>query len=78
MSTDVDAAREARYVIWPGPVISRTDGDRHFVGFGALVELYRIPPNAHVVDGTQRGFVPRADDINCVPRFDGDYPIFRG
>lgn len=33
-----------RYVIHPGWVVSRRDGDRHFIGYWQLVQLYRVNP----------------------------------
>ncbi len=73
-----DPPRPARrYVLWAGEVISQSDGDRHYIGVGQLRELYRIPPDAHVVDGHERGFRPLPGDVNCRPRYDGNYPADR-
>lgn len=65
-----------RYVLWPGEVISQNDGDRHYIGVGQLRNLYRIPPDAHVVNGDESGFRPLPGDVDCWPRYDGDYPNF--
>ena len=61
------------YVLHPGDVISRTDGDRHYIGVGRLTELYRIPKGAIVRVDDRRTRWPD-DAIHCWPRYDGDYP----
>lgn len=64
----------SRIVIRPGPVISKTDGDRHYIGVGQLERLYQLTPVERaraVVDDRRLGH--RDDDIVLRPRFDGDY-----
>ena len=66
---------ESLYVLHPGEVTSRTDGDRHYIGQGALVRLYCIPSSARIAVDDGRPRWPD-DAIHCWPRFDGDYPVF--
>jgi hypothetical protein len=69
-----------RYVVIPGEVISKRDGDRHYVGVGDLLRLYRVPPHANVLildsPTAHRGYRPHPDDYIVEPRFDGAYPLF--
>lgn len=71
---------EVRYVLHPGFIRSAVDGDEHWVGIGALRELYLIPPHARVVAGPQlHGYHEAPGDIHCSPRFmSEDYPMFGG
>lgn len=48
----------ARYLLCPGPVRSRTDGQWHHVGAGRLAELYGV----------------RLSDCLVLPEFDGLNP----
>jgi hypothetical protein len=63
------------YVLHPGEVVSRNDGDRHYIGVGALIELYRIPRGARVRVDDGRTRWPD-DAIHCRPLYSGDYPVF--
>lgn len=46
MSYDPYYSTDSRpvYAIHPGEVVSKTDGERHFIGYHRLIELYRLPP----------------------------------
>ena len=66
----------ARYVMWPGYILSATDRQRHFIGSAQLRRLYRVPAGAQVVDGRSLGFQRLEDDIDCKPRYDGKYPLY--
>ena len=64
-----------RYVLWPGEVISRSDGDRHYIGVGRLLDLYRVPPSARYIVGTDSAYRSSPGDVQLRPRRDGDYPL---
>ena len=64
-----------RFVLFPGFVISKNDGDRHYIGERKLRHLYSIPRSARCVT-FREGMVRRPDDIECRPRYDGKYPAF--
>ena len=66
-----------RYVLYPAIVFSKNDGDRHFIGIGQLLFLYRIPRDARWVNGRSLGYREQPGDIHCRPRFHGDYPVFQ-
>lgn len=71
-----------RYLLLPGHVTSRTDGQRHWVGSGELIRLYGVDPRECVSADPRH---PRADTaiarlidsglIPLTPRWDGHYAI---
>ena len=76
-----------KYALRPGPVISKTDGDRHFIDAGTLMNLYRVPSHECIVIPWD---VPRSRErerqlllervlamglIHLHPRYDGDYTL---
>ena len=63
-----------RFVLFPGWIISKNDGDRHYIGVAALRRLYRVPSSANCVV-FREGVLFSEDDIECRPRYDGDYPV---
>lgn len=73
----------ARYVLCPGPVRSRVDGQEHHVGAAELVQLYRVNPSACLVmpsgPGGLRawalGCIERGELVALHPRPDGDYRL---
>lgn len=62
-----------RYVICPGEVISRSDGQIHFIGRGQLASLYGLAPGEYRVVGAIRGQELRPGEIALRPRYDGKY-----
>lgn len=69
-----------RYVIKPGHVTSRTDGQRHFVGFNDLLRLYRLRreecicwPSEH--EDPVGSFTIPQGCIVIEPRYDGNYSL---
>ncbi|WP_156136055.1 hypothetical protein [Delftia sp. ZNC0008] len=79
---------KARYLLCPGVVPSRTDGDRHFIGASELAALYGVrmaaclilPEDGHRADPQYRWLrqqlLARADRGELIalrPRRDGKY-----
>jgi hypothetical protein len=73
-----------RYVLCPGYVISRTDGQRHFVGAEQLRRLYGVPARECVTypqgDGDEADIRRRIwrdppGAIQLMPRHNGDYRL---
>lgn len=79
-------SRRLKWVVFPGRVRSRTDGDEHYVGAAQLMRLYGVRPQecmvadpvgsravyaATVRDADRLGLVP------LVPRGDGNYTLPR-
>lgn len=76
----------ARYLLCPGQVRSRTDGQWHHISASQLAMLYRVPMDACLVMHSDwfspwgerrreelRERVRRGELIELGPRFDGDY-----
>ena len=73
----------ARYALYPGPVRSRVDGDRHFVSALALARLYAVAladcvviQDADYRCPSRRSAVAHAASlIPLYPRADGRYEL---
>lgn len=78
----------ARYLLCPGPVRSRTDGQVHHVSAAQLARLYRVPMDECVtlprpgnpcatdlILSLMERSGPGGDLIRLHPRFDGDYRL---
>jgi len=68
---------ENRYVIFPGVVRSKRDGDWHYVTARELSHLYGISLHkCTVVAGRDSiGFRPRKGDILLTVQYSGDYTL---
>ena len=66
-----------RYVLMPGDVMSKIDGDISFVSSHQLARLYHVPyAMCLVVDReAQQYFHPGPRDILLKPRYDGNYTL---
>lgn len=66
-----------KYAVYPSYVISRNDGDRHFIGFLELCRLYGVNPAECV--NMQNWTDPRGTSaerlIQLTVRYDGNYTI---
>lgn len=71
-----------RYMLHPGWICSKNDGDWHFIGVGQLVQAYRINIKECLVCASCQGreALPCTNEgnlINLFPRYDGDYESHR-
>lgn len=72
-----------RYALYPGPVTSRTDGQRHHVGADRLAHLYGVDLRDCLVvtdldlsHPAMRGHCAHAATLVALrPRYDGDYSL---
>ena len=72
--------RSPRIFLHPGYVISKTDGDRHYITARELARLYCVPYNLCTVirsPSSHLGYTPIESDIHLYPDVNGDYPIFK-
>jgi hypothetical protein len=71
----------AKYIVFGGTVVSKTDGDHHHVGVLALARLYGLS-EGEWIDGTPWQKDPRRplpDGMRALfPRNDGNYDLLRG
>lgn len=63
-----------RYVLHPGDVLSKFDGQVHFISGVMLVRLYGVPPEKCVY-ANRLGFKPLSSDVHLYPRYNGDYTL---
>ncbi len=73
---------QIKYAVYPGPVQSKTDGDRHFIPSAMLIHLYQVnPAECLVVSRNDKEYEikrKQAEDrglIRLVPRYDGNYSV---
>lgn len=71
-----------RYILHPGYIKSKTDGEMHYIGAKELAHLYKVDIHkCRICDfktpESMAGFRSLPDDIHCYPRYDGNYPIFQ-
>lgn len=64
-----------RYILHPGHVRSRADGDWHYIGVQQLLHLYRVPRDAIVVVAGDLGFRDAPGDVHLHPRSSGNYRL---
>jgi len=62
-------------IIVPGHVVSRRDGDRHYIGIGALCRLYGLRTD-QVIPYRRSSDLDRKDRIVLEPSADGSYYNF--
>lgn len=63
-----------RYVLHPGYVTSRNDGDTHFIGGPRLARLYGVDIQ-DCVFGDVPSYREEDGDIHLRPRSDGNYAL---
>ena len=61
-----------RYVLHPGWVTSKNDGQKHFIGRPRLAQLYRVNLGQCVL-GDEREYLEQDDDVHLYPDYHGKY-----
>lgn len=64
-----------RYVIHPGYVFSKNDGQRHYINGRQLIRLYGLNHAECVIASEQNGWCAPAGCIHLRPRSSGNYKI---
>jgi hypothetical protein len=66
-----------KYAVHPGFVISRIDGDKHFINSAQLARLYELDSDEYIVwnEREPRTYLGRREEdyIHLYPRYDGNY-----
>lgn len=63
-----------RYVICPGWINSKSDGDAHYIGVLQLVHLYNVPPGTWIEYSRLNGSgVKREECVWLAPCYHGNY-----
>ena len=63
-----------KYVLCPGPVMSKSDGQWHHIDARTLARLYGVPMSECVVYDPRRQ-VESLGLIRLTPRYHGDYTV---
>jgi hypothetical protein len=65
-----------KYVIHPGHVISKNDGERHYISAAQLMYFYKVRPGECVVDHYDN-YIPfeGRELIHLYPKYNGDYEL---
>lgn len=68
-----------KYVIHPGEIISKNDGEVHFIDYGQLIRLWAVNPKECMrARGTIGGIKPYPKDaIHLCPDYHGNYNLHR-
>lgn len=67
---------KTKYLVVPGYVTSKNDGDRHFIGAGDLMRLYGVnPQECRVVTEEGSTFGSEKDLIVLRPSYSGNYSL---
>jgi hypothetical protein len=65
-----------KYLVCPGRIRSRADGDLHFISARQLIHLYGVNPAECMI--RRPGIVPQKElegKVILAPRYDGDYSL---
>lgn len=63
-----------KFAVHPGPVVSKNDGDLHYISAWTLVKLYELRSGEYIIWDTYRTRGLRQEDyIHLYPRHDGKY-----
>ncbi len=63
-----------KYILCPGYVQSKFDGERHYIGWTKLAELYGVAMSECVINSEFRGALDKGLK-RLYPRPDGDYKL---
>jgi hypothetical protein len=66
-----------KYAVYPGYVISKNDGDEHYIGARQLMRLYGVSQReCRIFDKHHHHLNSAADGLIALyPRFDGNYTL---
>lgn len=66
---------EKRYLVCPGWIESKSDGERHFIDANTLMRLYGVNPEMCLVESPIHDMRFRGPLIRLEPRYNGDYSL---
>ena len=64
-----------KYLLHPGYVVSKTDGDRHYITAKMLMKLYNVRPEECVIYLPYRPYPNQNKLINLYPMASGKYVV---
>ncbi|MDY6845035.1 MAG: hypothetical protein SVW57_13210 [Thermodesulfobacteriota bacterium] len=69
-----------KYIVWPGYVTSKLDGDRHYISASQLMHLHGVQiSECVIIRGPEDHYKLRRihkDLIDLSPREDGEYKLY--
>lgn len=72
----LDKPNVPKYILMPGYIISKHDGQEHYIKANDLARLYGVSMSECVIaPSKQEGWKPGMNMILLRPRSDGDYKI---
>ena len=66
-----------KYILCPGYIISKNDGDEHYINAKTLQSLYMVDPKECVVKSDAPGWKPPKGVIYLVSKYNVDYSVCR-
>ena len=70
---------QIKYVIHPGFVESKTDRDVHYIGYNAIIRLYKLKPDSCELYSPVKSYPTESANyeynVHLYPRHDGDYNL---
>jgi hypothetical protein len=72
--------KDYKYLVYPGHVISKSDGDRHFISYSQLIRLYGVDPMECMDIANASMYTVALTDklIPLRPQYDGNYDLTQG
>ena len=68
------SSKKLQYIIRPGTMVSKTDGDVHYITAEQLMHLYQVDPEVCVTIHPHEKIPKRLMDLVILaPRYDGKY-----
>lgn len=63
-----------RYILHPGYIRSKNDGNLHFISANTLIGLYKVDPKLCITHDDKR-YEQKSGDVHLRPRYNGNYNI---
>lgn len=64
-----------KYVVQGGNVVSRNDGQTHYISPHKLIKLYGVNPKECIIIPDKTGYLRQPGQIYLGPKYSGDYSI---
>lgn len=66
---------DTRYVLHASRVVSKNDGQSHYIPADRLLELYSLDKSCNWIDATQLSYVEGHRDVHLWPNASGNYEL---
>lgn len=67
-----------KYLIFPGEIISKNDGQKHYISALEIIRLYHVNPQECIIVNNNYDLhgIIQEDYLHLEPNYDGDYQEF--